>query len=541
MRRFATKWFVLAALATVLIVLVGGRAAHVWGNVGIQNADVPYCQDNTCVSITGPLSSPTLYPGGPGSTLPVTFNNLTSGPLYVSQLTVRFTNDWQSSASSQCSPSDFQVTEDSVDEPSVAGSTAVVSTDGTATTLTFPQETIAANGSWVDDISLAFLDTKVNQDVCQGQPLSLSYTATARYTVPTTAKFTEATNAGTDTASLTATVDPDIQPGPAGRAPSTGDGTVQFWACSTSSASSCTTSLGTTSTWTSPGTASITIPAGSVGSYNIEAQFEPADATTYVGSTSPIVTTTLTGCVSAQTGSAGTIIKAGTTYNGNLTVGNGASVWLDGGTINGNVTVAGNGEFAATGGTITGNVQSSGGPVAIAGTTVSGNVQSTNGSLSLGAGAVIKGNAQIQGGGPFCSQGTSPTQGQVAVRGNLLVESLTSTTTASICSTTIGNNLQWQSNASPGLIGSCGSNTILGNLLVQSNSGTVTIGPSGGGTGNAVSGNINVSGNTGSGSTITSNHAAGNCQLSGDKPGIVGSNNTTGKGNNQCNTGSVGA
>ena len=534
MRRIATKWFVIAGLGLVLLALVGGRAAHMWGGGGPQQADITYCPNNNCVSITGPSSSATLYPGAPASVLPVTFNNLTSGPIYVDQVTVQFTNTWQTSGSSTCLASNFAVS-----DPSVPGASASASTDGSMTKITFPRETIAANGSWVNNVSIAFLDTQKNQDVCQGQPLSLTYSTAAEYTVPTTISFAESTNSGADTATLTATVAADIQPAAAGRAPSNGDGTVQFFMCTTSNASSCsTTPFATASTWMSPGTASITMPAGTVGSYNIEAQFVPADATSFTGSPSSIVPTTLTGCVTAQTGTANTIITAGTTHNGNITVGNGASLWLNGGVINGNVTIVGTGQFAATGGTINGNVQSSGGPIAMSGTTVTGNVQSTNGGLSLGPSTLIKGNAQIQSGGPFCSQGTSPTQGQVQVRGNLQVQSLTSGTTASVCSTTVGNNLLWQSNVSPGLIGSCGSNTILGNLQVQNNSGQVTIGASG--NGNVTSGNTIVQANTGGG-TLTANSSGGNCLLSGDKPGIVGTSNSAKGANNQCDTGSAGA
>jgi hypothetical protein len=533
MRRIATKWFVIAGVGLVLIALAGGRVAHVWGDPGVQRTDISFCPNNTCVSITGPSGTPTLYPGAPATSLPVTFNNLTSGPIYVDRVIVKFTNSWQTNGVNSCSATNFQVS-----DPFVAGAATNASTDGTTTTITFPRQTIAANGSWIDNVNLAFLDTSSNQDVCAGQPLSLTYSTAAEYTIPTSTSFTESTNAGTDTATLTATVAPDIQPAAAGRAPGNGDGTVQFYECSGTTASSCTQSLGTASTWSSPGTASITMPAGSVGSYSIEAQFVPADSTSYLSSTSGIVTETLTGCVAAQTGGATTIIKAGSVYNGNLTIGNGSSVWLDGGTINGNITVGGTGEFAATGGVITGNVQSSGGPIAISGTAVSGNVQSTGGGLSLGPSTVVKGNTQIQGGGPFCSRGASPTQGQVQVRGNLQVQSLTSATVASVCSTTVGNNLLWQYNASPGLIGSCGANTVLGNLQVQYNSGQVTIGATG--SGNATSGNTLVQSNTGGG-TLTGNSSGGNCLLSGDKPGIVGSGNTAKGANNQCNTGSGGA
>jgi hypothetical protein len=284
--------------------------------------------------------------------------------------------------------------------------------------------------------------------------------------------------------------------------------------------------------------ASLQIPAGTVGSYNLEAVYAPSDPTSFVTSTSPIVTETLSGCVTTQTAGAATILRSGQTYNGNYTVPSGSSLWLDGGTINGNVTVLGTGQFAASGGTVNGSVQSSGGPIAMAGTTITGNVQQQNGGLSLGPATAIKGNAQASGGGPFCSRGTSGTQGQVQIKLNLTVQALTSSTTSSVCSTAVGNNLQWQNNSSSGLIGNCGGNTVLGNLLVQNNAGALTIGAAG--SGNTVSGNISVSNNTGGG-TLTGNASNGNCLLSGDKPGIVGASNSTGKGNNQCNTAAGGA
>lgn len=535
MRRIASRWFVIAGISVVLVALAGSHAAHVWGNAGTQRTDVTFCPDNTCVSITGPTTTPTVYPGGPVASLPVTLNNLTNGPIYVHQVTVEFTNGWQTSGSSSCSPSDFELS-----DQTISGATASSTADG-GTTLTFPTaQTINANSSWVDDLNLAFLDTNANQDVCQGQPLSLTYSTAAEYTVPTTTGLTVSTNAGADTVTLTATVGPDIQPAAAGRAPFTGDGSVEFLQCSVTDTSSCTT-IDTTSAWTSPGTVSYTMPAGTVGSYDYQAEFVPTPSSTdFTGSPSSIVPTTLTGCVAAQTGSATTIITGA--HTGNITVGDGQSLWLNGGTINGSVTVAGTGAFAASGGTINGNVQSSGGPIAISGATITGNVQSTNGGLSLGPATLVKGNAQIQGGGPFCSQGASPTKGQVQVRGNLQVQSLTTATIASVCSTTVGNNLLWQSDASPSLIGSCGTtpsgNTILGNLQVQNNTGHVTIGAAG--SGNATSGNTIVQANTGGG-TLTGNSSGGNCLLSGDKPGVVGSGNTAKGANNQCNTGSGGA
>jgi hypothetical protein len=524
--RIALKWVLLVAAVAGLAMAVGGFAVHTFGTAQVVRADNTIC--TTCVAVAAPSTNPVLYPGATPSPIPVTFTNTTNGPIYVTQVDVGLSNPFPSG----CPASNFVL-----DDKTAGASTSV---SGTTTMIKYsPAQTIPAGGSWTDNAAtLAMPDTKAIQDDCQGLPLSMTYMATANYTVLTTTSITETSNPSSDSATLTATIAPDIHPATAAHTPGPTDGSVSFFSCSdNATASSCTTMLGT-ATPNSAGVATLSIPAGAVGSYNLEAVYVPSDPTNFVTSTSPIVTDTLSGCVNAQTVGAGTILKAGQTYNGNYTVNSGSSLWLDGGTINGDVTVLGNGQFAATGGTVIGNVQSSGGPIALSGTTVTGNVQQQNGGLSLGPATVIKGNAQATRGGPFCAQGSSGSQGQVQVKLNLTVQSLTSTTTSSVCSTTVGNNLQWQANASPGLIGSCGKNTILGNLLVQNNSGNVTIGAAG--SGNTISGNVNVSGNTGGGA-ITNNTASGNCQLSGDKPGIVGTSNTTGKGQNQCNSTSAGA
>jgi hypothetical protein len=523
-RRLKRSLWRRAAFLAVLggvIAVIGGPVTHkFWG--GGEQVDVAVCPINTCVSVSVPGSGPSVSPGGVAATVPLTITNLTNGPVYVNAVTVTFTNTWQSNRSSACTASQFQLT-----DPSVSGS---VSTTGQATTITFPRQALGAKGSatgvWIDNLNLAMLDNGLNQEVCVGQPLTLSYSATAQYTVPTTTVLAATQNAGSDSESLTATVAPDIQPSPAGRAPGNGDGTVNFWQCSTAAASSCTTLLGSTTTWSSSGVASISLPAGNVGSYQVEAQYVPQDQTSFVPSSSPLITETLSGCVQAATGSATTIIRTGQTISGNYTIPAGSSVWLNGGTITGNVTVAAGASLAASGGTIGGNVQSNGGQVALAGTAVNGNVQGTGGGISVGPATVVKGNLQLQGGGPFCSQGTSATQGQVQIRGNLLVQSLASSTTSTVCSTVVGNNLQWQQNASPGLIGSCGANTVLGNLQVQNNSGKVTV------SSNAVSGNVLVQSNTGGG-TVTGNSATGNCLMQSNTPAFTGQGNSGHQ--NSCN------
>jgi hypothetical protein len=526
MKRIALKWGVLVAIAAGLVIAFGGFAAHKPGSAQVVRADNTIC--TTCVSVAGPATNPVLYPGAPGSAMPITFTNTTNGPIYVTQLQVDFSNTFPAS----CPASNFAVAD--------LTPAASVSASGSTTTISYsPAQTIPAGGTWTDSAAtLAMPDSNTSQDGCQKLALSMNYTASANYTVLTTTKLGTTSNPSADTATLSATIAPDIQPASAGHTPGPGDGTVTFYSCSDNTgASSCTTSLGSATPNVS-GVATLSIPAGSVGSYNLEAVYSPpGGSTNFVGSTSQVVTDSLSGCVNAQTAGAATILRGGQTYSGNYTVNSGSSLWLDGGTINGNVTVLGNGQFAATGGTVNGNVQSSGGPIAMAGTTVTGNVQQQNGGLAIGPTTLIKGNAQDIGGGPVCAQGGSG-QGQVQVKGNFTVQSLRSNTTSSICNTTVGNNLQWQNNSSPGLIGSCGGDTILGNLLVQNNSGPVTIGASG--NPNVVSGNVNVSGNTGGG-TITANKVTGNCQLTGDTPGIVGSANTTGKGQNSCNTTAAGA
>src|SRR5947207_13745132 len=91
------------------------------------------------------------------------------------------------------------------------------------------------------------------------------------YTVMTTTSLTAASNPNTDSATLTATVAPDIQPAAAAHTPGSGDGSVTFLSCADkTSAATCTTSLGTAPVGAG-GVATLTIPAGSVRSYNLEA------------------------------------------------------------------------------------------------------------------------------------------------------------------------------------------------------------------------------------------------------------------------------
>lgn len=300
------------------------------------------------------------------------------------------------------------------------------------------------------------------------------------------------------------------------------------------------------------------------------------------------VNITLTG-----SGTAGTCVSISTseatqisgTYNGNYEVKSG-TVWLNGGTIYGNVTVNAAASFLATGGSIRGNVDSNGGSVTLQGVSVTGNVQATNGGLDLEAGTAIDGNVQVSSGptppapptgkptsphgpGPvvFCSVGTSAAPVHIGgpvpspplppsrpptppspspERANLQVQNLAAgSSPVQVCGTVVTGNLQYQNNAASAAFGAasgCPGNTVRGDMTVQSNTGTLTIGagtaisvgpPT---TGNRASGNILVQNNSGSGtSTMAGNWAGGNCTLGGDHPKIsvpsAASNYALGKNN----------
>ena len=283
-------------------------------------------------------------------------------------------------------------------------------------------------------------------------------------------------------------------------------------------------------------TATCIVTYSSTGVHPVTATFVPTNNTNYTTKLSVSLTQVVqspASCVNAAiTGTPTTTITG--TYSGNLVVSMG-TVWLNGGTITGNVTVAPAGTFSATGGTVGGSVSSTGGPVSLQGTKVLGNVTSSGGGLAIGPGSALSGNVTASGARPVCIGGTS-TQRRVTVQGNVSVQGLsTSTTQNTFCGLSLNGNFTYQSNAEPAEIAGAspcpGSVTMHGNLVVQSNKAAVTIG--GSGYGNAVTGNITVSSNTGGGSVV-SNSAGGNCSLSGDSPAITGSVNTA-NGHNACN------
>jgi hypothetical protein len=202
-------------------------------------------------------------------------------------------------------------------------------------------------------------------------------------------------------------------------------------------------------------------------------------------------------------------------------------------TIRGNVTVPSGDSCTLIATTVNGNVQVlPGGSLWDQGATVHGNLQTNRSDwVVVGSGGTVNGNVQIQG-----TTGAPPSG-----------DGITTSTPPqnSLCNTLVRGNVVVQGNGAgaPFEIGGgpdCDSAlSISGNLQVQDNSAELTIGgapnPTASQYSNVVQGNIQVQNNTGgSTSTLTNNHAGGNCQLGDDQPGIVGQNNSAG-GHNTCN------
>ena len=205
--------------------------------------------------------------------------------------------------------------------------------------------------------------------------------------------------------------------------------------------------------------------------------------------------------------------------NGNLEVKKGQTYNCSFLTVSGSVTVDVGGSFNGSWCTVTGNLGSSG-TASLVHSSINGNLQATGpGSLSVSSSSV---------------------------GGNLQVQSLTGSTGAVICTTGVKNGLNVQSVSVPVQLGgssACLGNTIMGNLIVQSNTGRLTIGsgtasPSNAaGTGNTASGNIVVQSNSVSTtSTLGGNWAGGNCILTGNNPKVTVTSATSNYagGNNNC-------
>ena len=237
-----------------------------------------------------------------------------------------------------------------------------------------------------------------------------------------------------------------------------------------------------------------------------------------------------------------TIIFSSNTIHGNVEVDKGQAFNCTGGmTINGNVTVDRDGDFTGTHCTINGNLTSAG-TASLDSSTVTGNVETSAGLLTLTSQTSVGGNVHAHGGGPVTVTNSS-------VTGDLQLQSLTSATAGMVCATRVNHDVSLQGSAEPFLLGGssgCPENKIGGNLLVQSNTGKLTIGAgnasssAASGMGNMASGNIQVQNNTtGKGSTLAGNWAGGNCTLQNDNPVIQvpSSTSNVASKNNKCRVG----
>jgi Glycosyl hydrolases family 2, TIM barrel domain len=190
-------------------------------------------------------------------------------------------------------------------------------------------------------------------------------------------------------------------------------------------------------------------------------------------------------------------------------------------TISGNVTVPSGSTCTLTDVMVDGNIQvHSGGSLLDNGSTINGNLQTNNAAWVVVDGGYVLANVRVQ------ETAGAPPPGD-------------STTANDLCAAKVTGNVSVRDNGAnaPFDIGAgpdCATPlSVGGNLQVQSNAGTLAIGPAGSGQGNSVQGNIQVTNNTGGG-TLQDNSAGKNCQLGNDTPGIVGSGNSA-VGNNRCN------
>jgi hypothetical protein len=134
--------------------------------------------------------------------LPVTFGNPMSVPIYVTSLTVDFTNAFPSG----CLPSWFQLGGSS---PPDGTSEATINLP---TPLAVPAGSADSPGTTQYAATLALANVDQNQDACKNLPLTLSYSARAYYTVQTATSLSVSASGsgGSHSLTLRATVAPDI-------------------------------------------------------------------------------------------------------------------------------------------------------------------------------------------------------------------------------------------------------------------------------------------------------------------------------------------
>jgi hypothetical protein len=243
-----------------------------------------------------------LYPGVTDCAVLTVHNNLTV-PINVQNLTATV-----SSSPTGCPASSFSL-------PAFSGTLSVgaganVSTSG---------------------LPVSLIDTRTNQDACQGATVDLAYTGSAEFTDATSTGLvaSSASPASPQLVTLRATV----TGANAASDPAAPTGTVSFRSCPTSACSS-TTALGT-ATIDPGGVATLTTTGLTTGVRYLEAAYAGL-GTDYTGSTSPVLTLSVGAAISS---SASASSGSGTT-SGAKTAPSAASIAFTGADIAGMVVVA---------------------------------------------------------------------------------------------------------------------------------------------------------------------------------------------------------
>jgi hypothetical protein len=145
------KFVVLAVLVVGAIAAVGGYAFWTQGGTGTGSAAT-----GTTASITVNQTSVVsgLSPGGSAQALSGNFDNPNAGPVLVTDVSANVTG---TSAGASCDASNFAIT----GSPTAVG-TSIPSGLGV--------------GSW-SGMTVAMLETGVNQDACKNVTVDISYTA----------------------------------------------------------------------------------------------------------------------------------------------------------------------------------------------------------------------------------------------------------------------------------------------------------------------------------------------------------------------------
>jgi hypothetical protein len=543
----------------VVAVLVGAAG------VGISHLERPAAvlASGTQFTISSPSVGPVLYPGAPSS-LALTITNNVSAPITVTSLTVSIISPLPSA----CPASNIQL-----NGVAFAGSPPHV-------TLSTSQ-TISTSAPVSPTPTLMLVDNHVSQDSCKNAGLSFSYSGSANYTVPTTTSLAVAPSPSSvgQSVTLTATVTPNVNP--ASAASSSPAGTVGFEECTNSG---CTTfvSLGT-GTLNGSGVATKTTSFAALGSYRLFAVYTPSDSTSFVASASPqtIATVNTVSTSSSLTSSLnpskfGQLVTLTDTVSSGSGAPAGSVAFFDGTTSIGSATLAGGNATLATSTLSVGTHQISavyagdgthlsstsnsvaqvvnytscvtstfsGNLTVLAGQVVCiTNTGTVGGSVTVNAGGRldilggnVSGNLTIQSGGALSFQGGS-------LAGNL---NATGASLVTVYGAKISGNVTVSGSTGFVLIGAAGDdntpasgpNSISGNLTLSNNTAGAEVG------GNTVSGNVSVTGTTGTGSgpenatpEVEANKISGGLACSSNTPAPVNDghpNTVSGKRSGQC-------